>query len=111
MIAEGLAQKYETTAREIYDYASYQGRIGYMKAGFASVRKETSTINYVLPEGYPVVVVFPIWAGSFPPAVRSFINQIGRENLILVPTSLSSKLKDREGFKGIIDLVKRKVDA
>ena len=55
--------------------------------------------------------MFPIWAGTFPPAVRSFLQTEGREQIIAIPTSLGSVLKDREGFLKIFDLVGKDISA
>lgn len=52
-----------------------------------------------------IVVVFPLWAGTLPPAVRTFVKQTGAGNLTIIVTSLGSKLKQRKGFKKVIDLV------
>ncbi|MGX8679997.1 MAG: flavodoxin [bacterium] len=103
-IAEGLAERYGTTAKEIYDYDDYSGRRGYIRAAYQSLLKKTAPINYLLPEEGVIILVFPLWAEGFPPAVRAFINQIGREKIIAVVSSQRTKLRDREGFIAVIDM-------
>ena len=67
---------------------------------------------YKHPEkGEQVALVFPIWADNFPPAVRAFVQAVGRENIIAIPTSLGSTLKDRAGFQKVIDLVGKEIAA
>lgn len=111
-IAEELAANYNTLAREIEDGKNWRGPVGYLKAGYAAVSKQDEHVHYEIPdEGEDIAVIFPIWAGTFPPAVRTFVDQLGRENIIAVPTSLGSTLKDREGFIKIIDLVGKEITA
>ena len=103
-IAQELGKRLGASVHEIKDTHDYQGPIGYLKAGRASLGKYTYQIQYDALESGDLYLVFPIWAGSFPPAVRTFINKEGRARIILVPTSLGSILKDREGFKKVIDM-------
>ena len=58
-----------------------------------------------------LILVFPVWASTLPPAVRTFLEKEGRARVICIPTSLGSKLKDRDGFAKIIDLVGKKITA
>ena len=105
-VAEELADRYETKAQEIADDVNWQGAMGYLKAGYESFRKETRPARYNKPTAdEELILVFPVWAVTFPPAVRSFLEREGREKVICMPTSIGSKLKDREGFIKVIDLV------
>lgn len=111
-IADDIAARHDVQALEINDDVDWQGAGGYVKAAYKAVRKES------LPARYPktnkddeIVLVFPIWAGTFPPAVRTFLEKEGRKKVICVPTSGGSKLKDRDGFKKIIDLVGKNIAA
>ena len=83
-----------------------------MKAGYfsASGKSLPATYHSPEPEG-TVALVFPVCAGTFPPAVRTFIDQVGRERIVCIPTSLGSKLKDRDGFARVIDLVGKTISA
>lgn len=62
--------------------------------------------DYRKPEaGDDVCVVFPLWAGAMPPAVKTFVKEVGGENITAVVTSLGSTLKKRDGFRKVVDLV------
>lgn len=104
-VAEELAERYGVKAEEIADDVDWQGPVGYLKAGYKSFMGEDLPARYRKPEaGEELILVFPVWAGTFPPAVRMFLAKEGRAKVICIPTSNSSKLKDREGFLKIIDL-------
>ena len=110
-VAEELAERYETKAQEIADDVNWQGAMGYLKAGYESFKKETRPARYNKPVAdEELILVFPVWAGTFPPAVRSFLEREGRTKVICMPTSIGSKLKDREGFIKVIDLVGKEIE-
>ena len=105
-VAEELAERYETKAQEIADDVNWQGAMGYLKAGYEAFKNETRPARYNKPTAdEELILVFPVWAGTFPPAVRSFLEREGRAKVICMPTSIGSKLKDRDGFVKVIDLV------
>ena len=111
-IAEELASKYNTKASKIEDGISWKGPINFIKGGYMSSTKKSVEITYDKPVAdEPVVLIFPVWADTFPPAVKSFIDQVGRENIIAVPTSMGSKLKTRDGFIKVCDLVGKQIVA
>lgn len=111
-IAETLAQKLGTAALPITDGKNWSGILGYLRAGFAALRGKSLPAVYKAPtEKEPVLLVFPIWAGGFPPAVRTFVQEVGRMRITALVTSLGSTLKDREGFVKIIDLVGKDISA
>ena len=39
-----------------------------------------------------------------PPGIKTFVETVGKENITAIITSLGSTIKQREGFKNIIDL-------
>lgn len=105
-IADRLAKRYETHPLRIDDGKNWAGGIGFLKAAYMAVSRKSLPIRYQKPvDGEQIVLVFPVWADSFPPAIRTFLSEIGRERIICIPTSNSSKLKDRTGFIKVIDLV------
>jgi len=111
-IAEELAGRYCTTAREIADDVDWQGAGGYIKAGYKAFRGEALPARYIKPDdNEELILVFPVWASTLPPAVRTFLEKEGRARVICIPTSIGSKLKDRDGFAKIIDLVGKKITA
>ena len=111
-IADQLAAQYQTTARRIDDHKNWQGKLNYMKAAFAAIRGKPLQIDYQKPDADDsIAVVFPLWAGALPPAIKTFANEISKEKLICVVTSLGSKLTDRQGFAKVIDLVGNPISA
>lgn len=111
-IAEQLAQRYDTGARCIDDGKDWSGGLQYMKAGFQALSGKQLPITYEAPAaGEQIALVFPIWAGKFPPAVGTFLEEVGREHIICIPTSLGSTLTDRSGFVKVIDLVGKEISA
>lgn len=106
-VAEVIANKYYEGIKEITDNEKWNGPLGFLKGGAKAARKDQVSITYPkLNDEDDIVLVFPVWAGTFPPAVRMFLDENPcRDKMILMPTSLGTKLKDREGFKQIIDLV------
>jgi len=111
-IAKQLAVQQGVKAWKIDDGQSWKSLFGFLRAGMYSSRQKTLPITHEpVVDGETVALVFPIWAGSFPPAVRSFINEVGRNRIICIPTSSSSLLKDREGFKKVIDVTGRDISA
>ena len=110
-VAEELAERYGTKAQEIADDVDWQGPVGYLKAGYKAFRGEDLPARYNKPAAKDeLILVFPVWAGTFPPAVRGFLEREGRAKVICMPTSIGSKLKDREGFIKVIDLVGKEIE-
>lgn len=111
-IAETLAVRYGVIAQRIEDGQSWKGAAGYIRAGFMSATGKSLPAAYSEPtKDEPVVLVFPVWASTFPPAVKTFIDMVGRARIIAVPTSLGSTIKDRVGFARVIDLVGKEISA
>ncbi|HIU63685.1 MAG TPA: flavodoxin [Candidatus Avacidaminococcus intestinavium] len=111
-IAEELAVRYHTRAEEITDDAKWQGVVGYLKGCYSAIKKEALPAKYKKVNSQEdLILVFPIWAGTFPPAIKTFLEREGRERVICIPTSGSSKLKDRQGFSKVIDLVGKNIVA
>jgi len=111
-IAEELAERYGTKAQEIADDVDWQGPIGYLKAGYKAFRGDDLPARYNKPDpNEELILVFPIWAGNFPPAIRMFLAKEGRSKVICMPTSMGSKLKNRDRFIKVIDLVGKNIEA
>ena len=91
-VAEELAERYGTKAQEIADDVDWQGPVGYLKAGYKAFRGEDLPARYNKPDAKDeLILVFPVWAGTFPPAVRGFLEREGRAKVICMPTSIGSK--------------------
>ena len=111
-IAETLTEKQGAIAQPITDGKNWSGCFGYIRAGFAAVRGKRLPAVYQPPaDGERVAVVFPVWAGNFPPAVKTFVQEVGRSRITAIPTSLGSALKDREGFAKVINLIGKDIAA
>ena len=111
-VAEEIASHLSVKANMIKDEKKWDGVVNYIKGGALAAMKTTSVISCeAVNKEEKIVLVFPVWAGGFPPAVRTFVNENSKANIILVPTSLGSKIKEREGFSEIIDLVGRSISA
>ncbi len=111
-IANDIARVNDCVANKIEDNQNWKGAGSFIKGGYMSSTKKQIPIEYETPESEgDIILVFPIWAGTFPPAVRTFIDEVGREKIILIPTSLGSILKDRDSFKEIYDLSGKEIKA
>ena len=106
-IAHGLAEKYHCQARQIIGSIDYSGKTGFIRGTKAAAFKQEDPCIYKRPDENVknILLVTPVWASTLPPAVRTFVKEVGSENIILVPVSKGSKIKDREGYKKIIDIV------
>ncbi len=111
-IAEELAQRYETQAHAITDGENWGGVLGFLKAGAKASKGDQVAIDHSqVDEDKIITVVFPVWAGKYPPALNSFLEGIDRSRVILIPTSLKTKFKDRNGYRNVIDLVGKDISA
>lgn len=111
-IAEQLASRYHTTARIIDDHKNWGGKVNYIKAGAMALSGKAIPADYVEPDITDnIIVVFPLWAGTMPPGIKTFVETVGKENITAVITSLGSTMKQRDGFKKIIDLVGKDITA
>lgn len=70
---------HNTEARKIEDHKNWDGKLNYIKAGFMACRGKAIAADYVEPDM--------------------------TDDITAVVTSLGSKLKNRDGFRRIIDLV------
>lgn len=112
MIAEQLGERYGTEVRVIEDHRDWMGKANYMKAAAMSLAGQGVPVDYVQPDvSDDIVVVFPLWAGAMPPGVKTFVDEVHRENIIAVVTSLGSTLVQRNGFKKVIDLIGKEISA
>lgn len=107
-LAASVAAQTGGTCFRISDHRNWGGAAGFVRGGYYASAKKSLPADYEQPEeGDTIYLCFPIWAGSFPPAVRTFVDQVGRGRIIAVPTSISSPLTDAEGFRRVIPVVGR----
>ena len=111
-IAEEMASHCNTEARIIDDHRNWSGKVNYIKAGAMALSGKTIPVDYIEPDADDeIIVVFPLWAGTMPPGVKTFADKVGKEKITAVVTSLGSTMKQRDGFKKIIDLVGEDITA
>lgn len=104
-IARDMAAQTSGEVRQITDNKNWKGILGFIKGGYYASSQKKLPTSYVKPDTNDVIYLcFPVWAGSFPPAVRNFIDEIGRENIIAVASSGGGGLKDKEGFVKVIQV-------
>lgn len=107
-LATEIAEKENAMLHEITDEKNWNGAIGFFKGGMDSTLRKSSISFYTKPGEYDeIFLVMPLWAGTFPPSIRGFLKEVPRERVKLYVTSDGSKLKDREGFISITDVVKK----
>lgn len=108
-VAVKLAKHHGITPEIIADHKNWNGKINYMKAGAMALGGKTIPVDYKKPNlTDDIIVVFPLWAGTMPPAVKTFAEEVGQDKITAVVTSLGSTLTKREGFKKVYDLVGQK---
>lgn len=111
-IANQLASRYHVESRIIDDHKNWEGKVNYAKAGAMSLFGKKIPADYIEPDlSDEIIVVFPLWAGTMPPGVKTFVELVGKENIIAIITSLGSTMKQRDGFKKVIDLVGKDITA
>lgn len=82
---------------KIDDQQQWHGKLGYIKAGAMAAKKESVPIRYTkINEQEPLMLVFPIWAGTLPPAIRQFMKENCNLKVTAVVTSAISSLKDAD---------------
>lgn len=110
-IAKQLGERYNCQVCAITDVLVEGKKAPFLKCGAMASGEKTTEITYDAPDAdEQMVLVFPVWAGKFPPAIRTFLQLVQREKIIAVPTSLGTKLKDRNGFVAVVDLVGKVIE-
>ncbi len=111
-IAQELADRYGVTANKIDDGKSWKGIFGFIRAGMMASQKKSLPAQYEpIKEGETILLSFPLWASNMPPAVRSFVNEVGRDRIICLPTSGGGNFADPQGFVKVIELSGKEIEA
>lgn len=111
-IARELADRYCVTANKIDDGKSWKGFFGFLRAGRMATKKMSLPAQYTTPkDGETILLSFPLWASNMPPAVRTFVNEVGRDRIICLPTSGGGTFADPKGFIRVIDLPGKNISA
>jgi flavodoxin len=77
-VAKQIASKLNADIEELVDMKKRTGWWGYLRAGSDAVRKKKTTITQIKynPESYECIILgTPVWAGTFVPALRTYINE------------------------------------
>lgn len=108
-VAEKISGKLSCELVQITDNINWKGLIGYIKAGFYSTTNKHVEIqfigNFEAAEEY--IVVGPLWAGGLAPALRTLLNQLPRNQVHLVATSIESLVEDHSGFLSVNDITRK----
>ncbi len=106
-VAEKIAESLSCEVIEVTDDKNWKGPWGYVKAGFySSTGKDVSIkLNKKLEDYDELIVLSPLWAGKIPPATRMFLKKVPNNKVHLVMTSLGSRLKDRQGYRSVSDII------
>ena len=109
-VAEKIANKLSLEAMEITDNMNWKGIFGFIKGGYyASTNRDVKIkIPINLDDAEELIVVTPLWAGRVAPAISTFLETKELDKIHLVVTSGGSVLKNRLGYKSVIDIVKSK---
>ncbi len=103
-IAKEIAKSHNIESYKIDDGKDWSGKASFIKAGAMSAKREVLPVtHHEIQQGVDIVLVFPIWAGTFPPAIRGFLNNVKNISVTAVAVSAISSLKEDE--KQIFDAV------
>jgi hypothetical protein len=107
-VAEKISNKLSCELIQITDDINWKGLIGYLKAGFYSMTKRHVDIQLSGDvEAYEeYIVVGPLWAGGLAPSLITLLNQLPREKVHLVVTSIGSLVEDRAGYLSVHDITR-----
>lgn len=106
-VAKELGKRRHAEVFKIDDHRDWSGGKGMFWGGYHATFRIGLPIDYRKPnEDEDIILVFPVWASALPPAVRTFCKEVGKDRITAVVTSSGSLLKERKGFKKVIDLVK-----
>lgn len=95
-IATQISDKFNYPLHVIDDGKDWSGKLNYIKAGAMAAKKEVLEVTYTKTDSDTVFLVFPIWAGSMPPAVRGFVLENTNKNIIAITVSAISSLNDND---------------
>ncbi len=96
-LATQIAQSKGLTANKITDNKDWSGKINFVKAGAAAAKKESYSVEYAPLDGSgEIILVFPMWAGTMPPAIRGFLGEVKGVKIIGVCSSAAVSLKPEE---------------
>jgi flavodoxin len=105
-VAKEIQNKLSCDIDEIIDEEKYPGPAGYLKGGYMGARKKLAkTISFEKdPSKYDgIILLYPVWGGKMPPAVRSYLKEKKLDEVVLVSVAGgggSKMVKDLEEVLG-----------
>lgn len=105
-IAQQLSEKYCIPVKQIKDDENWKGIFKFLKAGAMASSEKKTKISYDLPiPNEKIILVFPVWAGTLPPAIRVFLEENSSFEVTAITTSLGTGLKNGGSLKEVINLI------
>lgn len=99
-IAEEIAAAHQISALPIDDGQNWKGVGKFLKAGAMASKKEILEVEHeAIVQNGPIILVFPVWAGSLPPAVRGFLEKAKTNPITGVALSAATSIKEEEQMK------------
>jgi len=100
-ISRQLAGQLDLPLYRIEDVSSRKGMFGFMRSGFESTFRKCPKIRPVegfKPDGEPVLLLAPVWAGKLSSPMRSFCTQYAGlfKSFVLIMTHLDRKNRYEE---------------
>lgn len=111
-IAKKIAKELSTEVIKISDDMNWNGLLGYIKAGYYSVKnKEVDIkINGKIDFSDEIILVSPIWAGGLASATKSFLKKFSPNKIHLVVTSKGSSIKEYAGVNSVTNIIEKNND-
>ena len=108
-VAEKISNMLSCELIQTTDHINWKGPVGYLKAGYYSMRKKHVDIQFLgeLDAVDEYIIVGPFWAGGLAPALITLLNQFPRDKVHLVVTSIESHVEDRSGYLSVHDIASR----
>lgn len=110
-IAQKIGNSLKAQAYQIEDGINWDGFSGYLKAIYYSIANKDININVNtnFNEEDEIILVGPLWVGGLAPTVKSFLKKYPYKTINLVVSSKSSRirLKNRNLFKSVTEIVER----
>ena len=79
-LAREISGNFDGDLEDLEDLKDRSGILGYLRSGWDSFRGKETEIGSIKydPSDYQLVILgFPIWAGSIPPAIRTYLRKEG----------------------------------
>ncbi len=96
-IAKKLADHLGVDARKIDDNKDWSGPVSFVKGGALASKGTILEVNYQEPEeSEEIILVFPLWANTSPPAIKGFLTKVNPKRITAVVLSAATSLNSNE---------------